>query len=261
MKIRTMMLSTAATLGLGAAVWMAPHLSAQTMWDVIQVNLPYAVTLGDKTLPPGQYTIKQLQGDDNSPVLQIFNGSGQKFETAAMTVHTVDPDTPQKTSISLHHIGDSYYIDKIWVAGKNYGYEIPLPKNAREREIEAASVSVPAQNSTTSTTTSSDTTTTSTVTTADNSTATPPPPPPVPEPVMSTPAPEPAPAPQPQASPDTQQPPATPPPSDDNSANREKQPDSGNAPSMPATSAGWLAMLLSGGTLSSAGMILRRRKR
>jgi LPXTG-motif cell wall-anchored protein len=29
---------------------------------------------------------------------------------------------------------------------------------------------------------------------------------------------------------------------------------------MPATSAGWLAMLLSGGTLSGAGMMLRRRK-
>jgi len=30
---------------------------------------------------------------------------------------------------------------------------------------------------------------------------------------------------------------------------------------MPATSAGWLAMLLSGGTLSGAGMMLRRRQR
>jgi len=238
----------------------------------VKVNLPYTVTLGDKTLPPGEYTIQQLENaGGDSPVLLIYNGSGMKFQTSAMTVKAVDVTAPSDSSVSLHHIGDNYYFDKVWVAGKNYGYEIPLPKSVKEREAEASSaaVSVPAQIGTTSDTTassSSDTSTTTTTTTATDNTppttatdSTPPPPPeptPVPEPAASTPPP-----PQPQASADTDalQQATPPPPPDQDSANREKRPD--DAPSMPATSAGWLAMLLTGGTLSGAGMMLRRRQR
>jgi hypothetical protein len=263
MTIRTLVPAAAAVVVLGAAAWIMPRASAQTMWDTVKVTLPYTVTIGDKTLPPGDYTIKQLQtAGGDSPVLQFFNGKAMKFETSALTIHTVDVNTPSDTTVSLHHLGDNYYFDKIWIAGKNYGYEIPLPKNVTDRESEAAAVSVPAQIDTTSTTvasTASDTTAT-TVTVP----ATPPEPVPTPEPVASAPAPPPPTPPQPTADTDTQQQQPTPPtpPPDENSANREKRPDDTNdTPNMPATSAGWLAMLLSGGTLSGAGMMLRRRQR
>ena len=50
------------------------------MWDTVKVTLPYTITLGDKTLPPGDYTIKQLPtAGGDSPVLQFFNGKDMKF--------------------------------------------------------------------------------------------------------------------------------------------------------------------------------------
>ncbi len=252
MKIRSLAPASAALLVLGAAGWILPHVLAQPMWDMVTVTLPYTVAVGDKTLAPGDYIIKQMESADDSPVLMIYNDHGMKFQTMAMTVKTLDPNTPQDTSVTLHHIGDNYYIDKVWIEGKNYGYQIPLPKNVKERATEAAAVSVPAK------TGSSAATTASTTDTASTSSADTPPPPPAPpaEPVASTPPPQPTPAPEPQASTDTQQPTPTPAPasSDDNSANREKQPE------MPSTSAGWLAILLMGGTLSGTGMMLRRRK-
>jgi len=261
MKIRSLVTAAAASIVLGAAGWVLPHLSAQTIWDTVKVNLPYTVTLGDKTLSPGDYTIKQLDNPGgDSPVLLIYNHDGMKFQTSAMTIKALDPNTPQDTSVTLHHIGDNYYFDKVWIQGKNYGYEIPLPKSVREREAEAtAAVSVPAQIDSTSTTTSSATDSTTT-TTAENATPPPPPPPPAEEPAAVTPPPPPPPAPEPQATTDTTPTPQPAPTSssDDNSANREAHPD--NTPEMPSTSAGWLAILLSGGTLSSAGMMLRRRK-
>lgn len=272
MKIRSMMLSASAVLGLGAAAWLAPHALGQEMWDVVKVNVPYSITINGKTLPPGEYTIKQQQTPGDSPILEIYNGKGTRFDTSAMTIHTVDPNTPAKTSVSLHHIGDNYYLDKIWIAGKNYGYEIPLPNSVREREKEAESVSVPADVSTTSlSATAADTNTapppatdTTTATTTDNTT----PPPATDTTTATTPAPTPAPEPAPQATPAPQPPPApdvqqpAPASPDENSANREKRADDTNStPDMPATSAGWLAMLLSGGTLSSAGMMLRRKRR
>lgn len=262
MKIRSLVPAAATFVAFGAAGWILPHASAQPMWDIVKVSLPYSVTIGEKTLPPGDYMIKQLEGPGDSPVLLIYNGTGLKLQTSALTIKAEDVNTPAKTEVTLHHIGDNYYINKVWVAGKNYGYQIPLPKNVREREAEASAVSVAAQTSTTTTdTTASSTTDNSTTATASTDTTTPPPPPPVEQPI-ATPQPAPTPEPQPQATTDTPQATPTTPANDDNSANRAVQPsdNSDNSPNMPATSAGWLAMLLSGGTLSGAGMMLRRRK-
>jgi len=255
MTIRNFAPAAAALVVLGAAGWVMPHAFGQPMWDQVKVKLPYSVTLGDKTIPPGDYLIKQLDNaDGDSPVLLIYGKNGMKFQTSALTIHAVDVNTPQKTDVTLQHIGDNYYLDKVWIAGKNYGYEIPLPKNAKERATEAAAVSVPSEPSTSTETTTTTTSTDSSATTVDN--PTPPPPAPAAEPQP----PAPVPAPEPQASTDTApQPQPAPAASDVGTANREKQ-DTDNTPNMPATSAGWLVMLLSGGTLSGAGMMLRRRK-
>ena len=248
MTIRNFVPAAAAFLVLGVAGWMTPDASAQTMWDQVKVHLPYSVTVGNKTMPPGDYKIQQLESPSgDSPVLLIYTDNGMKFETSAMTIHTLDPNTPEKTDVTLHHIGDNYYLDKIWIAGKNYGYEIPLPKSVRERATEAAAVSVPATNTQTDTA-ATESSTSTTETTTQPAVAPPPPPPPPPTPAE-----------QPEASatptPTPQQPVET--AENEGSANREKQPE---PPAMPKTSAGWLLMLLSGGTLSGAGMMLRRKR-
>jgi hypothetical protein len=235
------------------------------MWDVVHVNLPYSVTLGKHTLPPGDYTIQQLHSED-SPVLLFYSDHDKhlKFQTSAMTIKALGntDNTPEKTTLSLHQIGGQYYFDKIFIQGKDYGYEFPLPASVRAREKELASVSVPAQSTTT--TTAADTTNVTTANSSDEITT----PPPV---VNSTPTPatEPAappnvavtpPAAPPVSTDTTTQTSATTSTSSENNANREKRPVSDETPAMPSTSAGWLMMLISGGTLSGAGMMLRRKR-
>ena len=93
-------------------------------------------------------------------VLLIYSDNGMKFETSTMTIPVLDINTARDTKVVLTKIGDDYYYNKIWVQGKQYGYEIPLPKEARQRRDELmARVTVPA-----STFSSSSTTTTTTQT-------------------------------------------------------------------------------------------------
>ena len=54
-----------------------------------------------------------------------------------MTIPTLDPNTARDTKVVLHHYGSDYYFDKIWVQGKDYGYEFPLPQR-REGSGEGA---------------------------------------------------------------------------------------------------------------------------
>lgn len=225
----------AAALGLAAAMWVLPgKVQAQgPLYDRVDVTLPYTVSIGEKTLQPGEYVIQQLNSaSGDSRVLLIYGDNGMKFETSAMTIPCLDPNTARDTKVMLHHFGNDYYFDKIWIQGKDYGYEFPLPNSVKQREKEEMQpVSVAANYSATPKPAETATTTENT-TTAEQPT----------EQAQTTPPVPPATA-QPQT-----MPPAT-------EADREAPPTT-----MPKTSAGWVMMLLSGGTLSGLGMALRRRR-
>src|SRR3954470_23212591 len=149
MKIGTMMI-TAGVVALGLAALITPSKAQGPLYDRVNVNLPYSVTIGNRTLQPGDYVIQQLRDNGGgSRVLLIYSDNGMKFETSAMTIPALDQNTPEDTKVVLHHFGNDYYFDKVWIQGKDYGYEFPLPDSvkARERE-EMQPVSVAANYST-----------------------------------------------------------------------------------------------------------------
>lgn len=246
MKVRNLMIAAGA-FALGLATMLSPASAQGPLYDQVNVSLPYTITIGNHTLQPGDYWIRQLPSPGGaSRVLLIYSNNGMKFETSALTIPTLDNRTPEDTKVVLHHFGPDYYFDKIWIQGKNYGYEFPLPDavKARQRErMEPTSVAaryeaVPAEEKTT---------------TAQAETPAPAPAPapePAPAPAAAEPAPAPAPAetaPAPAASAPAPEPAAAAPAQ---TAQRE----------MPATAANWLTMLIGGGVLSGAGLMLRRKR-
>jgi len=242
--------NTAGAAALALAMWITPGtVQGQPLYDRIHVNLPYQITLGEKVLQPGEYTIQRLPDNGGARILLFYTDNGMKFETSAMTIPALDINTARDTKLILNHVGDDYYIHKIWVQGKDYGYELPMPKTLKMREKETMTA-------TTVTATSTDT---SKVETAENikveevektevAVATP-----VTAEVetkavtQETAVVEPVPV-------------VT---AESNTADRaveEPKPEPTPAPAMPHTAANWLMMLLSGGTLSGAGMMLRRKR-
>src|SRR5712691_1809276 len=81
-------------------------MQGQTMYDRITVNLPYSVSVGDRTLPPGDYVIQQLRDiGGGSRVLLFYSDKGMKFETSAMSIPVVDPNTARDTKLILDRDG------------------------------------------------------------------------------------------------------------------------------------------------------------
>jgi len=283
MKTRTFR-NTVSAAALGLAMWAAPGaVYSQPMYDRIKANIPYKITVGEKTLEPGDYTIQQLPSQSSSRILLFYTKDGMKFETSAMTIPALDPDTARDTKLILNKVGDDYYVHKIWVQGKDYGYELPIPKGLKDREKEATMAAATVTGTSTSapldTTQATDDTRATTDTKATNDTqATTQPTSPtaqatMPPPVTSqteqksinqdqnTAAITPAPTPTPTT-------PAV--DANANSADRavpEPQATtpatapsaSTSTPAMPSTAANWLTMLLGGGTLSGLGLMLRRK--
>jgi hypothetical protein len=224
------------------------------LYDKIIVTLPYPMTVNGTTLQPGDYEIRQHESAaGGSRILHFYSDGGMKLETTAMAIPTLDNKTPEETKLVLDHIGSNYYLNKVWVQGKNYGYEFPIPEEVRRRENErntSASVVAryePAASSSSSTTTVQTTETTERTEVAQAA----------PAPVEAAPAPAPveaAPAPAPQAE---AQPARAPAPDPEVTARGEMAADR-PSPDMPATAGDWMNLLLGGGLLSSAGLALRR---
>jgi hypothetical protein len=216
MLIKNLML-TAGFLAAGIAATSIGANAQGPMYDKVIVDLPYAVTINNTTLQPGHYVIRQM--DDmgtNSRVLMIFGDNGMKLKATAITIATLNNNTPDKTEVTLHHFGNDYYFDKVWIQGKNYGYEFVLPPSVKARRNEqmqpytvAATYEPTPQKEEPQQTAA----------------APPPPPPPAPAPEEAQNTPPPAPAPP---------------------------------PPMPHTAGNWLGLMLSGGMLSGAGMMLRK---
>ena len=111
--------------------------------DRIIVKMPYAMNVNGTVLQPGEYEIKQHDSvAGGSRILLFYSDKGMKFETTAMAIPALDNKTPEKTELMLNQYGNDYYLNKIWVQGKNYGYEFPIPDSikSREREIRASTV-------------------------------------------------------------------------------------------------------------------------
>jgi len=296
MKLGTLTV-TAGLLAVGMITLIAPGKAQGPLWDVVHVNLPYTVVVGDRTLEPGEYTIQQNHDSGGgAKILLIYSDKGMKFETSAMTIPALDPKTPRETKVILSRLDTDYYLDKVWIQGKDYGYEFPMPDKIKSREKERNSVSVAARYGTS--TQSSDTTIASTSVNTDQNrpatsdtannadqnrtaadlnaanTAATQPSQPVTSPADSV-ARTDVPVDQGQTLPSN--PPQTTTPStassrtsvdsSANSANRSIEdqtpaatPSSSTPDRMPSTSAGWLMMVLGGGSLSGLGLALRRKR-
>ena len=216
-------------LGLGVFA-LSAALAQGPLYDKVTVTLPYAVTVNGTVLQPGDYVIRQHEDPGGSRILHFFTDQGMKLETTAMTIPTLDNRTPEHTKLVLDHIGSNYYLHKIWVQGKNYGYELPLPSDIRRREQErnapetvVAQYTPPKVEESTTVVAEKKEETRTEVAQA--------PPPPAPAP-----APEPAPA-----------PPVV-----------REQAEQAPPPAMPHTAANWLGLALGGGLLAASGLALRR---
>ena len=218
---------------IAAVAFVSGNAQAQgPLYDKVIVDLPYAVTVNETTLQPGHYVIRQFNDQGGgSRVLQIFSDNGMKLDATAITIPALDNNTPEKTSVILHHYGNDYFFDKVWVQGKNYGYEFPLPASVKAREkerMEPYTVAARYESA-------QQTTQTAEATPAPAPTPEPAPAPAPQEQAQAAPAPAPAPAPEaaPAPAPETNQ--------------------------MPSTADGWALNVVLGSALVIAGLVLRRR--
>jgi len=101
------------------------RIASAQMVGTMKVTLPFAATVGGITLPAGMYTIRDLQDDGGSSVLQISAADGKGVIALAMeVVAPKNQPVSDEAKVELKQTGTGgYEIKTIWLAGRDVGYE------------------------------------------------------------------------------------------------------------------------------------------
>jgi hypothetical protein len=88
--------------------------------DKVTVTLPHAVTVGATTLPSGEYTFTSVDMNDGNAYFVMRSDRG---EAIALSAQKIDPQTSDKSEVTLQKDGDAWHLDKIFIAGSATGFQ------------------------------------------------------------------------------------------------------------------------------------------
>lgn len=108
--------------GLFAAMTCA-GLNAQAM--DLQANVPFDFQVGGKSMPAGEYLIRQSNG-----VLFLRGLTAGVF---SITLPASRASAPATGTLDFTRYGDTYFLKKVWVPDSRDGWAVPMTK--REKEL------------------------------------------------------------------------------------------------------------------------------
>ena len=119
---------------LGVLMLAASAIFAQSGRTTV-VNIPFAFTVGDQTLPAGEYRIRPYRRDTDK--VWLIQNQEQPIATFVMPVPMRSNTTREEGQLVFNRYGDQYFLSKVWTPGTNTGIELPVSR--QERAVEVAS--------------------------------------------------------------------------------------------------------------------------
>ena len=94
------------------------------------ITIPFTFTVGEDTLPAGEYTVEPTRKDsDNIWLIQ----SKSENDSVLFTTNSVwTTETQEQTRLVFNKYHGRYFLSQIWNSGDNSGRELRIPRSERE---------------------------------------------------------------------------------------------------------------------------------
>lgn len=90
--------------------------------EPVLANIPFAFTVGDMTLPAGEYRVEKIR--DSAPALLIQRTDGGA--SVIVVTYAVEANAPQaQTKLIFYRHGKQCFLSQVWTAGNARGRELP----------------------------------------------------------------------------------------------------------------------------------------
>jgi len=99
-------------------------------------NVPFAFTVGQKTLPAGRYTITVLNPSSDRKTLQVRSMDGHS--SAIVLTNSIDGNAADNTKLVFDRYGDRYYFAQAQMAGDSTRLAAVRSKAEREERLALA---------------------------------------------------------------------------------------------------------------------------
>lgn len=103
------------------AIPAAPQMHAQ-ITNEIRAHIDHSFTVGDTTLPPGEYTFQILPGSDQSAM--TVTSENDKTSVVFNVRTTIDDHTPHHTQLTFRKYGNTEFLNKVFESGTKTGEEV-----------------------------------------------------------------------------------------------------------------------------------------
>jgi hypothetical protein len=111
-------------LALAVAGFVAMSMDTQAQTGVMKVKIDRSFAVGQNWLPAGEYNIRRVDTGGDAPVLLFESDYGSVMVVAnKFRENSLVPGT--KTEAVLAVENNKYYLKRLSVAGRSYGFEIP----------------------------------------------------------------------------------------------------------------------------------------
>ncbi len=97
--------------------------------QLMKVNVPFDFTVGNSSLPAGEYTLSS--NDNAGGVLTLQNPKAKKGAMVLSMVCESTKPAPHSELI-FHRYGDSYFLSEVWVGGRSIGQQVRTTKHEME---------------------------------------------------------------------------------------------------------------------------------
>jgi hypothetical protein len=112
----------------------APWLNAQ-ITDPIQAHVDHSFMIGDKTLPPGDYTFR-MEGNTGLGVMNVQNKNGDNVAQFSVR-QSIDNRRPKHSELVFRRYGNTEFLSKIYETGSKSGVALTETSKEEERMVQA----------------------------------------------------------------------------------------------------------------------------
>lgn len=131
MKKQAYMIATLITLLTVAGLSTA---NAQTSGNPqLVANIPFTFSIGEQTLPAGEYTVRCVNPDSPTKVLRVRSKDGHV--SALVQTNSVIGKIENNARLVFYHYGDRYFFAQAWLPADSIGMQAPKSRTEKGREL------------------------------------------------------------------------------------------------------------------------------
>ena len=118
---------------------MAMAAKAQTGGRIqLIANIPFEFSIGNRSLPAGEYTVRSISDDGCNVVLRMQSRDGKT--SVMLLTSTVEGKAQDRAKLVFHRYGNRYFFAQWWVDRDSAGLEAQKSRAERAAEREIAAI-------------------------------------------------------------------------------------------------------------------------